>query len=103
MPRIMATREMVSGFNGLDAATDAGVSICTPLLIERSAPAGTLKSAVTWDGFGTCPGTTSANASRRLCGFCTMPTTCRSTPPTFHAAPTERWKAEATPLVTATW
>jgi len=49
-------------------------------------------------GFFTCPGVTSANSSRRLCGFSTMPTTRRSTPSTRQVVPAERWNADATPL-----
>ena len=56
---------------------------------------GASKSAVTPVGFVTCPGATRANSSRRLCGFSTMPTTRRSTPPTRHESPTARWNADA--------
>ena len=73
------------------------------LPIELSETPGASNNAVTPVGFVTCPGATSANSSRRLWGFSTMPTTWRSTPPTRQVAPTVRWNADATPLVTATW
>ena len=44
MPRTRAASEMVSGFNGFDAATDAGViDRCALARVLVCAPAGTLK------------------------------------------------------------
>ncbi len=100
MPSTSAASEIVSGLSGFDCATVAGV--CTLLPIERSATPDASKSAVTCVGSFTSPGATSANSSSRLWGFSTMPTTSRSAPPTRQLSPTERWNAEATPLVTAT-
>ncbi len=102
IPRTSATSEIVSGLIGFDCATDAGVSIGTPLNEASGAP-GLSNNAVTPVGLVTCPGVTSANSSRRLWGFSTTPTTWRSTPPTRQCAPTLRWNADATPWVTATW
>ena len=53
MPRTSAASEMVSGFNGLDAATEAGVLIGATLLSVRTALGGTRKSTVTCDGWET--------------------------------------------------
>ncbi|MGO9582634.1 MAG: hypothetical protein ACLP36_07470 [Acidimicrobiales bacterium] len=102
IPSTRAASEMVSGLSGFDWAIEAGVSTCVPALIEPGGTPGASNSATTWVGVFTCPGATSANSSRRLCGFSTMPTTRRSAPPTDQVSPTFRWNAEATPLVTAT-
>ena len=72
-----------------------------PIFKSEGTP-GASNSATTCVGELTCPGVTSANSSRRLWGFSTVPTTLRSTPPTLQVAPSDRWNAEATPLVTAT-
>ena len=102
IPSTRAVSEIVSGLNGFDWATEAGVWTCVPTLIELSATPGASNSATTCVGELTCPGVTRANSSRRLCGFSTVPTTRRSTPPTLQVAPTDRWNADATLLVTAT-
>ena len=106
-------RERVSGLIGLLCAAEAGVvtleprppkgpqeAHCSP--IELGFTPGASKSTVTSFGDFTCPGRTRANSSRRLCGFSTMPTTRRASPPTFQVSPTFRLKSDATPAVTAT-
>ncbi len=101
MPRTNAAREIVSGFSGLDWATEAGELIWTPLARECSDEPGASNSTVTFVGLVTCPGMTRANSSSRLCGFTTMPTTRRLTPPRREVPPTARWNSVATVLVTA--
>ena len=83
IPSTSAAREIVSGLSGFDWATEAGVCTSCPDFVELSGTPGASKSAMTWVGAVTCPGATSANSSRRLWGFSTMPTTRRSTPPTL--------------------
>ena len=102
IPSTSAASEMVSGLSGFDWATDAGVCTGVPTFIEPAGTPGASNRATTCVGSFTCPGTTSANSSRRLWGFSTMPTTRRSTPPTRQVSPAAKCNAEATPLVTAT-
>ncbi len=82
--------------------------VCAPAAVMLCvSPAGgwprPSNSTVTWVGLRTWPGTTRANSSSRLCGFCTMPTTVRAVPPWCHVLPILRPKSDARPLVTATW
>ena len=70
---------MVTGFSGLLCDADCGVSTFGP--IEEGCTPGASNSVVTCVGLVTWPGVTRANSSRRLCGFCTMPTTWRAGPP----------------------
>ena len=102
IPSTSAASEIVSGLSGLLDAADAGVDTCQLVGNELHGTPAASNSTVTLDGFVTRPGTTSANSSRRLCGFSTIPTTRCSTPPTRQVSPTERWNAETSPLVTAT-
>ena len=101
MPTVASPRTMVSGLSGLLAAADCRVWTFGPR--EEALTPGASNRTVTWDGALTWPGTTSANSSSRLCGFCTMPVTWRVVPPWCHTSPILRLKVVATPSVTATW
>jgi hypothetical protein len=57
---------------------------------------------VTWVGAVTWPGTTSANSSSRLAGFCTMPVTRQVRPSACQVPPVPVLNTEATWLVRAT-
>ena len=92
--------EIVSGLRAFACATEAGVSTFGPIVAGFTP--GALKSTVTSVGARSCPGGTRANSSRRFCGFSTMPTTRRVTPPCCQLLPIFKWKSDATPLVTAT-
>ena len=98
---VASAREIVSGLSTLlvEPATPATDWTFGHELTE--APLAS-NSTVTWVGDVTCPGATRANSSSRLCGFCTMPTTRRATPPWRQLVPTPRLKSAATPAVTAT-
>ncbi len=104
MPTVASASTMVSGLSGLLAAADG--RLCTFGPSELAVTPGALNRTVTWDGAVTWPGTTRANLSSRLCGFCTMPVTWRvfgSFPSWCHTSPILRLKVAATPSVTATW
>ncbi len=104
MPTVASASTIVVGLSGLLPAADAtlcGVDTFGPMLC--GATPGASNSTVAWLGAVTWPGTTRANSSSRLCGFCTMPTTRRDVPADRSVLPMFRCSAEATPLVTATW
>ena len=103
MPTVARASTIVVGLSGLllFAVADAGVCTFGPIADARTPAAS--NSTVTWVGAVTWPGTTKANSSSRLCGFCTMPTTRRDVPADRSVLPMLRCRAEATPLVTATW
>ncbi len=102
MPTVARASTIVSGFSTLPDDAECGVDTYGPMWTRGARPCASNRT-VTWLGAVTWPGTTSANSSSRLCGFCTMPVTRRAVPPLRQRSPTLRWKAAATPLVTATW
>ena len=100
IPTVASMRTIVSGLNAFWFSTPD----CATLVSWVTGLSGLAsKRTVTCVGAVTCPGRTSANSSRRLWGFWTMPTTRRGVPCMFQVSPTARWNAEATPWVTATW
>ena len=104
MPTVASPSTMVSGLSGLLAAADCRLWKFGPR--EVTVTPGASNKMVTWVGALTWPGTTSANSSSRLCGFCTMPVTWRVSgfvPPWCQWSPIVRPKVEARPGVTATW
>jgi len=104
MPRTAAAIEIVSGLIVLVFATVWAVVTLTPPVLRLDAlTPGASNSTVTLSGRVTWPGTTRANSSSRLCGFSTMPTTLRVTPPRVQLLPMLSLKSAATALVTAIW
>ena len=102
MPTVASASTMVSGLSALVFVACWRFWTFGPS--ESALTPGASNRTVTWVGALTWPGTTSANSSSRLCGFCTMPVTVFGfVLPWCHTLPTRRPKAEATPLVTATW
>ncbi len=102
IPTVIAAIAMVSGLSTFCCAASAAARLSTFRPSEPSLTPCTSNRTVTWVGAVTWPGTTSANSSSRLCGFCTMPVTRRAWPPWCHTLPILRPNADATPLVTAT-
>ena len=100
MPTVASVSVMVAGLMAL-AAVVCGVTTLGPIV--RGGTEGASNSTVTEVGARTWPGTSRANSSSRLCGFCTMPVTVRVTPPWCQTWPTARSNWRATPGVTATW
>ncbi len=78
MPMVASVSTMVSGLIAL-AAVVCGVTTLGPIL--PGGTEGASNSTLTVVGVRTWPGTTRANSSSRLCGFCTMPVTVLATPP----------------------
>ena len=73
MPTVASASTMVSGLSALLFVADWRVWTFGPS--ESALTPGASNRTVTWVGALTWPGTTSANSSSRLCGFCTMPVT----------------------------
>ena len=101
MPTVARASTIVSGFSTLPDDAECGVDTYGPMR-DAGTPCASNRT-VTWLGAVTWPGTTSANSSSRLCGFATMPVTRQVLPPKCQRPPTVSRKADATPLVTATW
>ena len=106
MPTVASASTIVVGLSGLLPCADTtlcGVDTAARMLCGSVPNPRASNSTVTWLGAVTWPGTTRANSSSRLCGFCTMPTTRRDTPAAVSVLPMRRCSSAATPLVTATW